>query len=43
MKSAGKEEKSIAIKKGNCHQDVPAIVVIVDAGYQITPLMADTK
>ena len=33
MKSAGKEEKSIAIKKGNYHQDVPAITVIVDAGW----------
>ena len=33
MKSAGKEEKQIAIDKGHYHQNVPAITVIVDAGW----------
>ena len=33
MKSARKEKKSMAIKKGNYHQDVQAIMVIVDAGW----------
>ena len=33
MLSAGKEEKQIAVTKGHYHQGVPAITVIVDAGW----------
>ena len=33
MLAAGKEEKQIAIKQGHYHQGIPAITVIVDAGW----------
>ena len=33
MISAGKEEKQIAINKGQYHNNVPAITVIVDGGW----------
>ena len=33
MKSAGNEEKSMATNKGNYHQDVSAVMVLMDAGW----------
>ena len=33
MASAGSEEKQIAIEKGQYHDKVPAITVIVDGGW----------
>ena len=33
MKEAGKEEKRLAVRKGDFHEGVPAITVIVDAGW----------
>ena len=33
MKAAGKTERELAIQRGNFHQGVPAITVIVDAGW----------
>ncbi len=33
MANAGQEERRIAIEKGNFHEDVPAITVIVDGGW----------
>jgi len=33
MLATGKEEKQIAIKQGHYHQGIPAITVIIDAGW----------
>ncbi len=33
MKEAGQEEKRLAIQRGDYHEGVPAITVIVDAGW----------
>ena len=34
MKEAAEEEKKLAIAQGSYHEDVPAITVIVDGGWQ---------
>ena len=33
MKQAGAEEKALAISNNQYHQEVPAIIVIVDGGW----------
>ena len=33
MKKAGEEERQLAVQRGDFHQDVPAISVIVDGGW----------
>ncbi len=33
MKQAGGEEKRLAIQKGDYHEEIPAITVIVDTGW----------
>ena len=33
MSAAGKEEKQIAIQQGHYHDGIPAITVIVNAGW----------
>ena len=33
MKKAGEEERQLAVQRGDFHQGVPAITVIVDGGW----------
>ena len=33
MKSAGQEERRLAIERGDYHQGIPAIIVITDGGW----------
>jgi len=33
MNEAGREEKTLAVQRGDYHEGVPAITVIVDAGW----------
>ena len=33
MVVAGKEEKQLAEKRGNLHEEIPAITVVVDGGW----------